>query len=154
MKQALLLVGLIAAGVPAVQAVDLNKDAMKAMQQEGHKIIAESEGGNGRAYKTSNGLCLDLANGALVVRKCNAKTKNQQWRFDDKNRLVADNGQCVEGARLKKCGAATSQIWKLDGKKRLANNSRLCLQTEGNPPKGGAKVTTASCGKTANQVWK
>ena len=152
MKQAFLLAGLIAACVPAVQAVDLNKDAMKAMQQEGHQIIAESEGG--RAYKTANGLCLDLANGALVVRKCNAKNNNQKWRFDDKNRLVAHNGKCVEGVQLKKCGGAASQKWKLDGKKRLANNGKLCLQTEGNPPKGGAKVTTATCGKKVNQVWK
>jgi len=153
MKQALLLAGLIAACVPTVQAVDLNKDAMKAMQQEGHQIIAESEGGNGRVYKTANGLCLDLANGALVVRKCNEKTNNQKWRFDDKNRLVAHNGKCVEGAQLKKCGGAAPQKWKLDGKKRLANN-KLCLQTKGNPPKGGSKVTTATCGKAANQVWK
>ena len=152
MKQALLLAGLIAACAPVVQAVDLNKDAMKAMQQEGHKIIAESDAG--RAYKTVNGLCLDLANSALVVRKCNAKTNNQKWHFDDKNRLVAHNGQCVEGVQLKKCGGAATQKWKLDGKKRLANNSKLCLQTEGNPPKGGAKVTATTCGKAANQVWK
>jgi len=88
------------------------------------------------------------------VRKCNAKTNNQKWRFDDKNRLVAHNGQCVEGAQLKKCSGAAPQKWKLDGKKRLANHTGLCLQTAGNPPKAGAKVTTATCGKAANQVWK
>ena len=152
MKQVFLLAGLLAACISTAQAVDLNKDAMKAMQQEGHKIVADSQGG--RAFKTSNGLCLEVAGGGLAVKKCNGKTNNQKWRFDDKKRLVAHNGKCVDGSSLKKCGGAASQKWKHDGKKRLANNAKQCLQTQGSPAKGGSKVTAAGCNKAAGQVWK
>jgi hypothetical protein len=152
MKRVFLLAGLMAACTTAVQAVDLNTDALKSMQKEGHKIVADSQ--SGKAYKTSNGLCLEFSGGGLVVRKCNAKANKQKWKFDGQKRLVAYNGKCVDGAKLKKCGAAPSQKWKLDGKKRLANNSKQCLQAEGNPPKAGAKVVTAACGKAPNQVWK
>jgi hypothetical protein len=152
MKRAFLLAGLLLASITAVQAVDLNTDALKSMQKEGHKIVADSQGG--KTYKTANGLCLDIAGGGLVVRKCNAKANKQKWQFDDQKRLVAHNGKCVDGAHLKKCVAAPSQKWKLDGKKRLANKSKQCLQTEGNPPKAGAKVVAAACGKAPNQVWK
>ena len=152
MKRAFLLAGLMAAGISAVQAVDLNTDALKSMQKEGHKIVADSQ--SGKAYKTSNGLCLDITGDGLVVRKCNAKVNKQKWRFDSQKRLVAHDGKCVDGAHLKKCGGAPSQKWKLDGKKRLANNSKKCLQTEGNPPKSGAKVVAVACGNAPNQVWK
>ncbi len=152
MKQAFLLAGLLAACIPTAQAVDLNKDAMKAMQQEGHKIVADSQGG--RAFKTSNGLCLEVAGGGLTVKKCNGKASGQKWRFDDKKRLVASNGKCVDGGKLKKCAGAPSQKWKLDGKKRLANNAKQCLQTQVTPPKSGTKVSAAACGKGGNQVWK
>ena len=152
MKQTFLLAGLLAACIPTVQAVDLNKDAMKAMQKEGHKIVADSQGG--RAFKTSNGLCLEVAGGGLAVKKCNGKVNNQKWRFDDKKRLVASNGKCVDGGNLKKCAGTPSQKWKLDGKKRLANNAKQCLQTQATPPKNGTKVTAAACGKGGNQTWK
>jgi len=152
MKQVFLLVGLLAASIPSVQAVDLNKDAMKAMQEEGHKIVADSQGG--RAFKTASGLCLDIAGSGLVVRKCNAKTNNQKWHLDGQSRLVAHNGNCVDGAQLKKCGKVKTQKWKHDGKKRLANNAKACLQTHANPAKAGSKVTAVSCGGAKNQIWK
>ena len=152
MKHVYILAGLLAACIPAVQAVELNKEALKTMQNEGHKIVAESQGG--KAYKTSNGLCLDIAGAGLVVRNCNADTKNQNWRLDDQSRLVAHSGNCVDGSQLKKCGGSPSQKWNLDGQKHLANRSKQCLQTQGNPPKAGAKVVATACSKAPNQVWK
>jgi len=152
MKQVILLAAILTACVSAAQAVDLNKDAMKTMQQEGHKIVAESQGGI--AYKTANGLCLDTAGSGLVVKKCNANAKSQKWRLDGQNRLIAQNGNCVDGSQLKKCGKPASQKWKHDGKKRLANNAKQCLQTQTNPPKAGSKVIAAACNKTPKQIWK
>ena len=151
MRQAYFFAGLLALGIPAVEAVDLNKEALKSMQKEGHDIVAQAQGG--KAYKTSNGLCLDAANGGLVVKSCKDKAQNQKWAFDDKGRLLAANGKCVDGARLKKCGGAASQKWSLNGKKQLANGKKQCLQTQGNPAKAGAKVVTTACSQAPNQKW-
>lgn len=152
MKQVFPLFALLFTFGPAAFAVDLNKDALKEMQKEGHKIVEESQGG--RNYKTANGLCLDIANGALVVKKCNKKSASQMWSMDDKNRLVAHDRKCVNGSRLQKCGSGKAQKWKLDGKKRLANQAQKCLQVKGNPPKGGAAVTAEKCSGAKNQAWQ
>jgi len=152
MKQVFLLAALAVALTPGAQAVELNKDAMKTMQQEGHRIIEESQGG--RAYKADKNFCLDTGDGELVVRKCNAGARTQKWTMDGQSRLVAHDGRCVAGAQLAKCGAGKGQKWKHDGKKRLSNQNKQCLQVQGNPPKAGARVITAACNKTAGQVWK
>ncbi|MEH6592266.1 MAG: RICIN domain-containing protein [Halioglobus sp.] len=134
-----------------VQAVDFNTDALKSMQKEGHAIVAESQGA--RAYKASNGLCLDFSGRTIVVSKC-GNSKSQKWTMDGSSRLVAHNGQCVGGSSLQACGDAKGQKWTLDGSNRLANSGKKCLQPEGNPPKAGAKVVAANCSKSAQQVWK
>ena len=152
MKQIFLLAALAMALAPGAQAVDFNKDAMKSMQEEGHRIVEESQGG--RAYKAGNNLCLDTGDGGLVLRKCNGGAKTQKWTMDGQSRLVAHDGRCVAGAKLAKCGAGKGQKWKHDGNKRLANQNKQCLQVQGNPPKGGAKVVVAACNKAQGQVWK
>jgi hypothetical protein len=152
MKQIFLLPALAAMLATGAQAVDLNTDALKTMQQEGHRIVEESEGG--RAYKAANGFCLDVAGGGLVVHKCKDGSKTQKWTMDGQSRLVAHDGRCVGGAQLAKCAAGPAQKWKHDGKKRLANHNKQCLQVQGNKPKGGAKVVAAACNKAAAQVWK
>ena len=139
------------AGASGANAVDFNKDALKSMQEEGHKIVEEAEG---RTYKTANGLCLDVDGASLVVAACDPKSKSQVWRIDGQGRLVAHDGRCVASDKLQKCGSGNAQKWKVDDKKRLANAAKQCLQPQGNPPKAGAKVSAAGCSKAANQVWK
>jgi len=128
MKQVFLLPALAAMLVTSAQAVELNTDALKTMQKEGHRIVEESEGG--RAYKAANGFCLDAAGGGLVVRKCKDGAKTQKWTMDGQSRLVAHDGRCVAGPNLE------------------------CLQIQGNTPKDGAKVVAAGCNKAPGQVWK
>ena len=93
------------------------------MQEEGHKIVAESK--VARAYKASGGQCLDIAGAGLVIKKCNAKAKTQMWNFDDQGRLVAHDGRCVAGSKLQKCGASKAESWeagrpKAPGQRRQA----------------------------------
>ena len=151
MKQAYFLAALMVVLGPVANAVEFNTDALKSMQEEGHKIVAESKGA--RAYKAAGGHCLDIAGAALVIRACNAKAKTQMWKFDGQSRMVAHDGRCVTASQLQKCGAAKTAKWKLDGQKRLANAAMQCLQIQGNPPKPGAKVVAAACNKSPNQVW-
>ena len=136
----------------SAQAVQLNNDALKSMQQEGHKIVAESQGA--RPYVASNGQCLDFKGNGLVLAKCNDKSNSQKWKMDDKKRLVAHNGRCIGGAQLQDCGNSKGQKWTHDASHRLINQAKKCLQPQGNPPKNGAAVTAANCGKSAHQVWK
>jgi hypothetical protein len=152
MKLKYILAGLLVACIPVVNAVELNKDALKSMQEEGHKLLDESS--NGRAYKGAGGFCLDIAGAGMVVKPCKSATKSQRWKLDGKSRLVAHNGQCLDGAGLKKCGSAPTQKWSHDGKKRLANGKKKCLQIKGNQPKAGAKVVISACSGSAKQVWK
>ncbi len=152
MKQLTLLSVLFIGVAAQVHAVEFNKDALKSMQQEGHKIVAESQGG--KSYKTRNGLCLDFAGKVLMVKKCKASGSSQTWHFDDQGRLVASDGRCVTGADLANCGSGNNQKWQLDDQGRLAGGNKKCLQTQGNPPKNGAKVVAAGCSGAANQVWK
>jgi len=137
---------------PFASAVDLNKDAMKAMQQQGQNIVDESK--DGRHYRAAGGTCLDSKKDALVVNKCNDKTNSQKWKIDGKGRLLAHNGKCVAGTKLAKCGSAKNQKWKQDDKMRLVNKSKQCLEVTGKSPKAGTPVKTAACSKSKGQVWK
>ena len=157
MKQIFLLAAL--ALVPGAQAVELNKDAMKTMQQKGHEIVeqekAKEQAQKSRPWKAGNNLCLEPANGGLVIRQCNAQSMAQKWTQDGKGRLVAHNGRCVAaGAKMAKCGDGKGQKWKHDGNKRLANANNQCLQVQGNQAKAGTKVIQAACGNAKGQVWK
>ena len=153
MKQTYLLAVLLGLCAAGAAAIELNTDAMKKMQQEGHKILEEGQ----RSFKLPNGQCLQASGGKLASGKCNKKAGNQKWRFDDKGRLVSQDGTCVSvaggdkkpGAQaiLQKCSGAKPQKWKVDGAKRLVNGLGTCLQAE-----GGA-VVTAKCSKSANQKW-
>ena len=152
MKLKYVLAGLLVACVSAVNAVELNKDALKSMQKEGHKLLEDSAGG--RAFKGAGGFCLGVAGSKMELRPCKPDTKNQLWKLDGKARLIAHNGQCVDGARLKKCGSGSTQKWSHDGKKRLANGKKQCLQIQGDKPKAGAKIVISACNNSASQVWK
>jgi Ricin-type beta-trefoil lectin domain len=152
MKQAYFLATLMVFPGPVANAIEFNKEALKSMQAEGHKIVQEAAGG--RAYQTSSGECLDIAGSGLVVRKCNAKAKSQMWSLDGQGHLVASDGRCVAGAQLQNCGEDKAGIWKLDGQQRLVNGAKQCLHVQANPPTPGAKVVAAPCSKAPNQVWK
>ena len=152
MKPEYFAVCLLAGFAAAAGAVDLNKEALKSMQQEGHKIVEESQAG--RAYKAGGGLCLDAGSSGLVVKKCRADASTQLWQLDGKGRLVASSGKCVDGARLQKCGSGKSQTWSHDGKQRLANAAGQCLEVKDNASKAGTKVVTAACGSGSGQTWK
>ncbi len=151
LKTGLLLVMIPAA--MAAQAVTLNTDALKSMQEEGHKIVAESQ--NARSFKSHSGQCLDMAGKVLVLKNCSGKASGQKWHFDDQGRLAAHDGRCVGGnAQLQNCGGAAAQKWKLDGQGRLANGANKCLQPQGNNPKAGTKVVAGACGGSPHQQWK
>lgn len=152
MKLKFPLVAIFVAAAPLAAAVELNTDALKSMQEEGMKIVEESEGG--RPYKIGQGLCLDYAGAVMLVKKCD-NSATQKWRFDDKGRLAASDGRCVAGnAQLQKCGGGSGQQWQLDNRKRLANGDNQCLEVQGSNVAAGAKVHTTACSKSANQVWK
>ena len=151
MKQLFLAAALTAFPWASANAVDFNKDALKAMQQEGHKIVEEAEAG--RPFKFRN-LCLDTAGAKLVVKACNEKAASQKWRFDDQGRLVAHTGKCVAGAQLQNCGPGNVQKWHHDKKKRLVNAAKQCLEAEGDAPKAGARVAAVACSDSPNQVWQ
>lgn len=164
MKQRTLWIGLLALYLPGAGAVDFNTDALKSMQEEGHKIVEESQ--SLRSFKLSSGLCLH-ANGQaganLVVNKCDPKANNQKWRFDDKGRLASQGGACVgvagdaskpgASAVMQKCSGAKFQQWKQDGKKRLVNGLDKCLEAAGDARSPGSNVTTAVCSDSPKQVW-
>ena len=153
MKLKPVLVAMSVCLAASAHGVDLNKDALKSMQQQGHQIVEESQGG--RSYKSNSGHCLDIAGKALLIKDCAAKADGQRWRFDDKGRLVAHDKRCVGGnAQLQSCNNSKEQQWKLDGKKRLANGAGNCLQPRGNPPKAGSKIVSADCSGAGRQVWK
>jgi len=154
MKQAYFLMGLLVAVAPATHAVDFNKEALKSMQQEGHKIVEESA--DARMYRAGGGFCLGSAGQKLVIKACNNGDQSQKWRMNDSQQLVAHDGRCVGiaagDAVLQKCGGAKNQKWSQDGKKRLVNNARQCLQFLGDTA-AGSSVASANCNKTSRQVW-
>ncbi len=153
MKQVFAFTAISALIATGAQAVEFNKDALKSMQEEGHKIVEESQAG--RPYKSAGGLCLDIAGNGLVVRNCNANAKTQKWSVDGQNRMVAHDGRCLSGPQLSQCGNSKAQKWKHDNKQRLANQNNMCLQVQANPPQAGTKVGVAGCkDQVAAQVWK
>jgi hypothetical protein len=159
MKQTYLVVGFLALCAANAAAIDLNTDAMKKMQQEGHKIIEEEEKRQQgqRAFKLPNGQCLQAAGANVVHRKCNGNAGNQKWRLDGKGQLIGHDSNCVGAAGggkqpganvvLQKCNGSAGQKWKLDGAKRLANQHGMCLQPNGN------NVVTAVCSNAPIQKW-
>jgi len=152
MKPVVIFSAFLLAASPFAGAVDLNKDAMKAMQQQGQNIVDEAA--DGRQYRAAGGLCLDSKKGALVVNKCSDKADSQKWKMDDKKRLLAHNKQCVADTKLAKCGSGKNQKWKLDDKMRLVNETKKCLEVPGKSAKAGTLVVTATCSKAKGQVWK
>ena len=152
MKPAVIFSALLLAISPLAGAVDLNKDAMQAMQQQGQNIVDESQ--DGRWYRAAGGLCLDVKNSVLVVNKCNEKADMQKWKMDDKSRLVAHSGQCVASTALTKCGSEKNQKWQLDETMRLVNQTNQCLEVPGKSAKAGTPVVTAACSSSKGQVWK
>ncbi len=159
--------GFITAGVLGLcmgtaNAVDLNTDALKKMQEEGHKIIEEETGA--RMLRLENGNCLAAGGkpgqqGANVVaQKCNDKANPQKWSFDDQGRLVSHGGTCVAtagnatapgtNAVLQKCAGNAQQKWSLDKQNRIAGRAGLCLQAN------GGNVVAAACSNSSNQKWR
>lgn len=152
MKPVVIFSAFLLAASPFAGAVDLNKDAMKAMQQQGQNIVDEAA--DGRHYRAAGDFCLDSKKGELVVNKCSDKADSQKWKMDDKSRLLAHNGQCVADTKLAKCGSGKNQKWKQDDKMRLVNQNKQCLEVPGKSAKAGTLVVTAGCSKSKGQVWK
>jgi hypothetical protein len=159
--------GFIAAGILGLcmgtaHAVDLNTDALKKMQEEGDKIIAQEKGF--QMLRLANGNCLTAggkpgqAGANVVVQKCNDKANLQKWSFDDQGRLVSHGGTCVgtagnatkpgTNAVLQNCAGNPQQKWALDKQGRVAGRSGLCLQAN------GGNVVAAACSGAANQKWQ
>lgn len=168
MKHTLLLTGVLLGYVPASLAVTFNTDALKSMQQEGHKIAEEAAAL--RAFKLPNNKCLDAAGdlrkaGANVeFHDCNADANSQKWRFDDKGRLVNQGGKCLgvagdpnkpgANALLQDCGGGEAQQWKEAIKQHLVNGVGKCLNAVGNAKTVAGNVVTTTCRDVPNQVWR
>lgn len=150
MIQRLAAAALLASIGASAHALQFNKDALKAMQEAGHKIVEEADGAT--TFKGRGDFCLDTAGTGLVVRTC-SDAASQRWRFDDQSRLVAHTKQCVAGASLRECAAGDAQVWAHDDEKRLANRAGQCLEIQGTP-RSGAKVVTAACSDAPGQVWR
>lgn len=167
MKHTYLVAALVAVYGPGAGAVDFNTDALKAMQEEGHKIVEESKGL--RAFKLPSGMCLHVAGdvnkpGAnLVIHNCNPNLANQKWRLDDQGRLVNQGGKCVgvagdpkkpgANALMQNCVVAKVQQWKHDDKKQLVNGFNKCLHAAGDAKTPGGNVVTTNCHASPSQVW-
>jgi len=162
MKHGIFAAGVLGLWIGTAGAIDLNTDALKKMQQEGHAILEEEQGF--RSFRAGNGACLAAAGkpgqaGAnLVVQQCNGKANQQMWKFDHQGRLASHGGTCVgiagnkdaavSNVVLQNCAGNPHQKWSLDKSKRLAGNAGLCLQVNGN------NVVAASCGNGGNQKWQ
>lgn len=172
MKYRTLWVGLLGLWVAGAAAIELNTEAMKKMQEEGHKRLEEHQAL--RTFKLAGGQCLQAAGNPgkagvkLVSRKCNDKANNQKWQLDNKGRLASYGDTCVglagsdkEGnkennkankeaaanAVLQPCDGSKDQKWSLDGANRLRNPQGLCLEAQ------GGSIKAAKCGDSAQQKW-
>ena len=167
MKHACFIASMMVVYLPGAGAVEFNTEALKAMQEEGHKIVEESKAL--RAYKLPSGKCLHVGGDVtkpgtnLVITNCKPDLKNQKWRFDDQGRLVNQGGKCVgvagdpnkpgANALMQNCGAAKAQQWKHDDKKRLVNGVNKCLHAAGDAKTPGGNVVTTNCKLPPNQIW-
>ena len=158
-KHGFITAGILGLCMGNANAVDLNTEALKKMQDEGHKIVEEEKGM--RTLRLSNGNCLTAsgkpgqAGASVVVQKCNDTSNQQKWSFDGQGRLVSHGGTCVAtagnatkpgtNAVLQKCAGNAQQKWALDKQKRLAGRAGLCLQAK------SGNVVAAACGGANNQ---
>lgn len=135
---------MLGVGVAYDAAAQFNTDALKKIQKEGHKLADKARGI--RVLKYGTELCLDSA-GGLALKKCDDEAKTQKWTADEADRLVADNGQCLAGNRLAKCGEGDAQVWRQDEQGRLLNKAKQCLQVN------QTRVITAACSDAKTQIW-
>ena len=168
MKHALLLTGVLLGYLPAAVSVTFNTDALKSMQQEGHKIAEQAKAL--RAFKLLNNKCLHAAGNLgkagtnVEFHDCNADTNNQKWRFDGEGRLVNQGGKCLgvagdpkkPGANvlLQDCGGAKAQRWREERKDHVANGANRCLHAAGTAKTVAGNVVTMDCKDIPNQVWQ
>jgi len=168
MKHALLLTGLLLGYLPAAFCVTFNTDALKSMQQEGHKIAEQAKGL--RAFSLPNNKCLHAAGNIgkagtnVEFQDCKAESNNQKWRFDDQGRLVNQGGKCLgvsgdpnkAGADvlLQDCSGAKAQQWKQDDKQRLVNGVGKCLNAVGDAKSVSGNVVSNTCKEIPNQRWR
>ncbi len=160
MKPRFLIPGLLALCTAGAYAIDLNTDALKKMQEEGHKIVEDE--GKFRSFTLPNGQCLQAAGDPskagvnVVVRKCADSANNQKWQLESPhlkshgNLCVAVGGEAQKPGSnvvLKSCGGSKDQKWSLDGQGRLKNGFDHCLQAN------NGNVVTAACSGSAQQKF-
>ncbi|TGD73307.1 hypothetical protein E4634_09725 [Mangrovimicrobium sediminis] len=158
----------VTVSAPAALAVDLNTTALKTMQQQGHQLLEEAQ--DWRHFELKSKRCMQIAGGVsavganLVFRPCNATAQTQEFRFDDKGRLVSRGDTCVgvQGNALKlgasaimqACDDSKAQQWELDDKNRLVNKDERCLQATGKPEQKQGNMILTKCSGSPNQVWE
>ncbi|WP_157976716.1 RICIN domain-containing protein [Parahaliea mediterranea] len=161
MKHRFLIPGLLALCTAGAYAIDLNTDALKKMQQEGHKIVEEE--GKFRAFELPNGQCMQAAGDPskagvnVVMRKCDSSANSQKWQINPKQQLLSHGDMCVavnakaqtpgSNVVLKTCGGSKDQQWQLDDKGRLKNGFNHCLQA------ASGNVVTAACSASQQQKF-
>ncbi|MFV8816975.1 ricin-type beta-trefoil lectin domain protein [Haliea sp. E17] len=170
MKLTVCLSSLFVFVASGAMAIDLNTDALKTMQQQGQEIVAQAQQAQWRSFALDGDMCLQMAGtpdkvgASMVVRKCNASAKNQQFSFDDQGRLATQGGVCVgvagdaskpgANALTQACGGQAFQKWRIDEAGRLHNNANKCLLAVGKPGEPTGNVVSSNCNASPNQVWK
>ncbi|GAB3282567.1 RICIN domain-containing protein [Parahaliea aestuarii] len=161
MKYRFLIPGLLALCTAGAYAIDLNTDALKKMQEEGHKIVEDE--GKFRTFALPNGQCMQAAGDPskagvnVVMRKCEGGANNQKWQINGQHHLQSHGAMCVavggqaqkpgSNVVLKACGGSKDQKWSLDGQGRLKNGFDHCLQAN------NGNVVTATCSNSPQQKF-
>ena len=122
-KHGFITAGILGLCMATANAVDLNTDALKKMQEEGDKIIEQEKGM--RMLRMANGNCLTAGGkpgqpGASVVaqkvlQNC-AGNPQQKWALDKQKRIAGRAGLCLQanGGNVvaAACSGANNQKWQ------------------------------------------
>jgi len=163
MKISLVLAVALGLATAGANAVKLNPDAMRAMQEEGERKLQQAM--QPRAFRLSSGLCLQRGgDGNVFAGACAAKNAAQKWHFDKHGRVVHNSGTCLAVAGkpgspgsnvvTQGCGKSAHFKWKPQKNGQLVNAGKACLQAVGNINKSGANVNLGGCKAGPAQVWK
>jgi hypothetical protein len=158
MKRQLIMVGLLLAVASPMASAQFNTDALKKMQQEGHRLLEEAQEEEGpavgapRRYTIGDNLCLTAAQ-PLAIRRCRTEPA-QRWIMDEAGHLLSADERCLAGAQLAQCNNSNVHLWQHDDRDRLANKAGQCLQLQGGLPASDSKrVIVARCSEAQAQVW-
>lgn len=96
----------------------------------------------------------------VVVSECTPGYKEQQWKRDDKGRVVSSANMCLQVGDDNKilqatCSDVPRQVWTTDSLNRLlaANSTTACMQPNGDAVTEGSSIVMKDCNKDTIQQW-